>query len=101
MDTRPKKIKMATNWFKPFTRVPDSLYLRVAKACAAKAVGTDDKRPPQTYYFDGVNVKDPNAPTVDGLVERIMCRKAVKNMIRFLMVRRCRNHRVLCRIFLG
>ena len=48
----------------------------------------DGKRPPQTYYFEGVNAKDPNAPIVDGLVEQIMCRKAVKNMIRFLMVKK-------------
>lgn len=86
VDTRPNRLRITPQWFKPLTRIPDSLYLGIIKSCAAKAVRPDGIRPPQKYYFDGVEVKDPKSQTLSGAVERIMGREAVKNMIRYLMV---------------
>ena len=77
---------MTAQWFKPLTRVPDSLYLGIVKSYAARPVDKDGVRPPQRYYFHKVEVKDPKTQTLSGAVERIIRREVVKNIIRHLMV---------------
>ena len=86
VDVRPRRKRTAGHWLRPLGRVPDSYYLEVAKACSAKPVGQDGRRPHQALYFNGVKEQDPRIRTLAGVCERIMRREAVINTIRWLMV---------------
>ena len=85
-DVRPRRKRMNAHWLRPLGRLSDLYHFEVAKACTAKTIGEDGRRPRQALYFNGVKDQNPRTRTLAGVCERIMRREAVMNTIRWLMV---------------
>jgi hypothetical protein len=73
-------------WLTPLSRVPKQQYLHLAKDMAARPV-MDGRQPLQKYYFDGARAVAPKKHTLAWVVDRIQRREAIRNALRWLIVK--------------
>jgi hypothetical protein len=85
-DVCAERRRMERLWLRPLSRVPKQQYLHLAKDMVASPI-IDSTRPRKKYYFNGARAVAPKEHTLVWVVDRIQRQEAVRNALRWLIVK--------------
>jgi hypothetical protein len=85
-NVRAERRRMERLWLRPLSQVPKQQYLDLANDMAARHL-VDGRRPQQKYFFGGARAVAPKKHTLAWVVDWIQRREAVRNVLRWLIVK--------------